>query len=238
MIQPHPCYYFQSHREDSSAHKMSTNPLPHTSNATTASSSSSNKEPRSSLVLDKESLHGQLVLEQQLQTISGQLIDLYKSNRQWIEVGEIANTLNSNSLRISTINGLLNDNPMEEKGDDTISVILNNNDENSSPKWIINTGNNNSVTRTLEDINQLKTHLETTYTLTITSSTDTVGQSLQQLLVLALRDKVIKSDHILACFLTDKIEDFSIVMCKEGECSYDNYITTPHTIVNYIYIVT
>ena len=173
--------------------------------------------------LTNEDIQQQLKLEERLQEVGEQLLETYKRTRQWKLVGQLAQTLSSNSDRIVCLTHALSSqriftfNEMDSSQSEVQNISVSKVEDTDKSLWIVSFSNNEPVQRTLEDFEILRVNLTTKHSMQILPLTSDVSSLvLQEMLISAVKDVSVKNDTFLNCFLSSKILDFSS-MCN-GEC--------------------
>ena len=180
------------------------------------------------LSLSEETLKKHLDLEEHLQQVGEQLLEHYKESRQWKQVSQLAQTLNSNSERIVCLQHCLlskNDSrEMEgsffESNVTPLSVEYVDQDDEIS-YWLVRSTQsaNQPVKRTFQDITNLKHHLKSQYLLQYPSFDEEgsiSSDALQEFLILVSQNDSMKEDDLVVRFFSEKFPDFSatIVDCE------------------------
>ncbi|XP_003382408.1 PREDICTED: POTE ankyrin domain family member J-like [Amphimedon queenslandica] len=168
----------------------------------------------------KTFIQQQLVLENLLREVGGKLSDLYKKTRQWDFVTELAQTLGTNSERLSLLfksvidpsfSFTMEDNSIQSTSFDKSVAVTQEDDQ-----WVIRLSDRpKPIRRTLDDIVHLKSHLATEHSLKVADEEGPPSCSaLRELLSLCLSSNAIKQDCYVICFLSDEVQDFSLVNSK------------------------
>ena len=172
------------------------------------------------LSLTEENLKKHLDLEEHLQQVGEELLEHYKESRQWKQVSQLAQTLNSNSERIVCLQHCLlskyDNREMEESFESNVTPLsveyVDQGDGISY--WLVRStqSGNQPVKRTFHDITNLKHHLKSQYLLQF-PSLDEEGlissDALQEFLVLISQNDSMKEDDLVVRFFSEKFPDFS-----------------------------
>jgi hypothetical protein len=161
---------------------------------------------------DKESIDSRLALEEKLQAIGEELLEAYTGKKDWGEVGELAQTLRSNSRRIKCLkNSLLSGYIDMSTAEGGIKITPLGGNE-----WMVEIlPQNKQFKRNLEDFNHLRDHLCKEHCLLMPPSLIGDASSLQEILSIAVKNIPPSHDTVLNCFLSPNVIDFSVV-CKGG----------------------
>lgn len=179
---------------------------------------SSPLSPTSPLLLSsltREDLRQHLELEERLQLVGEELLEDYKRTKQWKQVGQLAQTLNTNSNRISSLTYALNPTSSsftfdEMEGTPPLPTVSVKSTEQCC--WLVSLSSSEPAKRKLEDFQSLRAHLITKYSLQIPSLAPDVSASvLEEMLYSAVKDVSVSNDSFLNCFLSPNIDDFALV---------------------------
>ena len=175
----------------------------------------------------KTFIQQQLVLENLLREVGGKLSDLYKKTRQWDFVTQLTQTLDTNSERLSLLfksvidpsfTFTMEDNSIQSTSLDESVAVTQEDDQ-----WVIRLSHRpQPIRRTLDDILHLKSHLAAEHSLKVADEEGSPSCSaLRELLSLCLSRDAIKQDYYIICFLSDEVQDFSLV---NSECFVYHFV--------------
>ena len=195
--------------------------------------------PQSPLfILGEDKLRKQLDLEERLLIVGEELLEGYKDTRQWKQVGQIAQTLTTNSERVSVIKQCLHQfdlcpisyqdtetdavTMVDKNGRTcqvTVEVIEQTCDDDACWSIISQDVLNKPVLRTLKDVSLLRAHLCKHYHIQIPLSNEDslTSDALQELLLSALEEVNSQSDPLLLSFLSSKVDNFAVIAKAESE---------------------
>lgn len=209
--------------------------------------------PQSPLfILGEDKLRKQLDLEERLQIVGEELLEGYKDTRQWKQVGQIAQTLTSNSERVSVIKQCLHQLdlcPISYQDTETDSVTMVDKNRRTCQVtvevieqtcdddacWSIKSQDvlNKPVLRTLKDVSLLRAHLCKHHHIQIPLSNEDslTSDALQELLLSALEEVNSQSDPLLLSFLSSKVDNFAVIAKAENTTlQEDQDIYQKHTL--------
>ena len=188
------------------------------------------------LTLSREQVEELLAREIQLQQVGERLLEEYSSSRHWQQVAQVAQTLSSNSARIVCLRlrlqGFDSSSPysveggMVEEGHSPVGPLVTVESIHQPPKvssskhlpyWSVKLVSDAEfgILRSRDDILSLSTYLSSTYTLPaieIAEDDNLSPLKLQAWLTHALEREESRSDPLLQCFFSNKVENYSSII--------------------------